>query len=130
MNGKVLIFECSKLLTALEVHRALEPLGVEMQPVPRKHYNKPLEDILDPWSQVYDEDSGLEDYAGEPLGGQMMVLCRLGDQLDDVLAALRTAGVGAETVKAVLTETNAEWDPVRLYKELQREREEFRRLRK
>lgn len=130
MSGKVLIFEFSKLLTALEVHRAMEALGVEVQPVPRKHYNKSLEDILDPWSEVYDEDSELEDYAGESLGSQMMVLCHLGDKLDDVLAALRAAGVGAETVKAVLTETNAAWDPVRLYQELQREREEFRKLRK
>jgi len=130
MSGKVLIFEFNKLLTALEVHRAMEALEVEVQPVPRKHYNKSLEDILDPWSEIYDDDSELEDYTGQPLGGQMMVLCDLGDKLDDVLLGLRSAGVGAETVKAVLTETNAAWDPVQLYRELQREREEFRRMRK
>lgn len=130
MSAKILLFECNKLLTALEVHRAMEPLGVEVQPVPRKHYNKALEDILDPWSEIYDDNAETEDYTGEVLGGQMMVLCDLGEQLDEVLLSLRSAGIGAETVKAVLTETNREWDPVQLYKELQREREEFARMRK
>ena len=130
MSAKVLIFECSKLLTALELHRALEPMGVEVQPVPRKHYNKSLEDILDPWSEIYNDDSELEDYAGQPLGGQMAVLCDLGDKLDDVLLALRSAGFGSETLKAVLTPTNAEWEPVQLYKELRREQEEFLKSRK
>ena len=130
MSAKVLIFEFNKLLTALEVHRALETLEVEVQPVPRKHYNKTLEDILDPWSEIYDDDAELENYTGEPLGGQMAVLCDLGDKLDDVLLALRGAGVGGETLKAVLTPTNAEWEPVRLYKELRREQEEFLKSRK
>lgn len=130
MSAKVLIFECNKLLTALELHRALEPMGVEVQPVPRKHYNKSLEDILDPWSEIYDDDSELEDYTGQPLGGQMAVLCELEDKLDDVLLALRTAGLGSETLKAVLTPTNAAWEPVQLYKELQRERDEFRKMNK
>ena len=93
MSAKVLIFECNKLLTVLELHRALEPMGVEVQPVPRKHYNKSLEDILDPWSEIYDDDSELEDYTGQPLGGQMAVLCELEDKLDDVLLALRSAGL-------------------------------------
>ena len=36
MSAKLLIFEFNKLLTALEVHRAMEPMGVEVMPVPRK----------------------------------------------------------------------------------------------
>ena len=51
-------------------------------------------------------------------------------QEDDVLLALRTAGLGSETLKAVLTPTNAAWEPVQLYKELQRERDEFRKMNK
>lgn len=126
MSGKLLIFEFNKLLTALEVHRALEPMEVEVTPVPRKHYNKTLEDILDPWSEIYDDDAEPDDYTGDPLGGQMAVLCDVNDKLDDVLAALRNAGVGAECLKAVLTETNAGWTPVALYQELCRERDAFR----
>ena len=130
MNGKVLIFEFNTLLGALEVDRAMAPLDVAVTPVPRKHYNKPLEEIIDEWSEIYDEDAEPNDYTGAPLGGRMMVLCELGEKLDEVLAALRAAGIGAETIKAVLTETNAEWTPVELYAELQREREEFRKMRK
>ena len=126
MSGKVLIFEFNKLLTALEVHRALEPMEVEVAPVPRKHYNKTLEDILDPWSEIYDDDAEPDDYTGDPLGGQMAVLCDVNDKLDEVLSALRNAGVGADCLKAVLTETNAGWTPVELYQELCRERDAFR----
>ena len=128
MNGKVLIFEFNTLLGALEVDRAMAPLDVAVVPVPRKHYNKPLEDVIDEWSEIYDEDAEPNDYTGEPLGGRMVVLCELEDKLDEVLAALREAGIGAETLKAVLTETNAGWNAVELYAELQREREEFRKM--
>ena len=126
MSGKLLIFEFNKLLTALEVHRALEAMDVEVMPVPRKHYNKTLEDILDPWSEIYDDDAEPDDYTGGPLGGQMAVLCELNDKLDDVLAALRNAGVGADCLKAILTDTNESWTPVALYQELCRERDSFR----
>ena len=128
MNGKVLIFEFNTLLGALEVDRAMAPLDVAVVPVPRKHYNKPLEEVIDEWSEIYDEDAEPDDYTGGPLGGRMVVLCELEDKLDDVLAALREAGIGAETLKAVLTETNAAWNAVELYAELQREREEFRKM--
>ena len=126
MSGRLLIFEFNKLLTALEVHRALEPMGVEVMPVPRKHYNKTLENILDPWSEIYDEDAEPDDYTGAPLGGQMAVLCEVNDKLDEVLAALRGAGVGADCLKAVLTDTNEGWTPLELYQELCRERDAFR----
>ena len=88
MSAKLLIFEFNKLLTALEVHRALEPMEVEVAPVPRKHYNKTLEDILDPWSEIYDDEAEPDDYTGDPLGGQMAVLCDVNDKLDEVLSAL------------------------------------------
>jgi len=124
MSGKMLMFEINSLMLALSVDRAVAPLDVEIVPVARKHYNKPLEDLLDPWSEVYDEDAENEDYTGAPLGGAMLVLCELEDKLDEVLAALRGAGVGMDCLKAVLTQHNREWDAVKLYNELRRERQE------
>lgn len=121
MNGKILIFEFNQLLAALEVDRAMAALDVAVVPVPRKHYNKPLEDLVDEWSDVYDEDAEPNDYTGAPLSGQMIVLCGLDDQLDAVLKALRGAGVGTDCLKAVLTEHNSTWDAVKLYGELARE---------
>lgn len=59
----------------------------------------------------------------------MMVLCMPQSKLDAVLAALRNASV-PPIAKAMLTPTNAGWTPGQLLTELQREREEFRKMRK
>lgn len=126
MSGKLLIFEFNRLLDALEVDRKMALLDVAVVPVARKNYNKPLEDLADEWSDVYDEDADNEDYTGGPLGGQMIVLCDLEEeQLDEVLRGLRIAGVGRDCLKALMTDANREWDPVTLYKELQREHQSF-----
>ena len=125
MSGKLLMFEFNSLPAALTVDRAVAPFGVEVVPVARKNYNKPLEDLIDEWSEVYDEDAEPNDYIGGPLGGRMMVLCELGDQIDDVLAALRAAGVGPDCLKAVLTPHNRAWDAAKLYAELRREHQAF-----
>lgn len=121
MSGKLLMFECNSLAMAIAVDRAMAELNVEVVPVARKNYNKTLEDLADAWSEVYDENAELEPYTGSALGGQMMVLCELDDQIDQVLAALRNAGVGIDCLKAVLTKHNQSWDAVKLYGELQKE---------
>ena len=118
---KVLMFEFNSLIAGLTVDRAVAPFGAEVVPVARKNYNKPLEDLIDEWSEVYDEDAQLEDYTGGPLGGRMLVFCDMDGELNDVLAALREAGIGTDCLKAVLTEHNRAWDAVHLYGELHRE---------
>ena len=45
--------------------------------------------------------------AGLPVGGKMMVFCGLERELDDLLAALRGAGIVC--LKAVLTHANQHW---------------------
>ena len=118
---KILMFEFNSLIAGLTVDRAVAPFGAEVVPVARKNYNKTLEDLIDEWSDVYDEDAELEDYTGGPLGGRMLVFCEMDEELGDVLAALREAGIGPDCLKAVLTEHNREWNAVQLYGELRRE---------
>jgi len=118
---KILMFEFNSLIAGLTVDRAVAPFGAEVVPVARKNYNKTLEDLIDEWSDVYDEDAELEDYTGAPLGGRMLVFCEMDEELGDVLAALREAGIGPDCLKAVLTEHNREWNAVQLYGELRRE---------
>ena len=121
MSGKLLMFECNSLAMAIAVDRAMAGLDVEVVPVARKNYNKPLEDLADAWSEVYNENADLEPYTGGALGGQMMILCELDDKIEQVLTALRSAGVGIDCLKAVLTKHNKSWDAVKLYGELQKE---------
>ena len=46
-----------------------------------------------------------------------------GRQLDAFLRGIRQKAGGTVALKAILTETNMEWDSVQLYQELQRERQ-------
>lgn len=62
--------------------------------------------------------------ADGPLG-EMLVFCHVTErQLEGFLSGLRTARVGQNALKAVLTETNARWTGARLYGELRKERAE------
>lgn len=119
MSGKLLLFGFDSLLHVLALEAAVAPFGAEIVPVARMDYNKTLEVL----SGLDAEPGPVMPYSGGSLGGQMMVLCGLEDQLDALLPALRKAGAGQDCLKAVLTPTNRKWNALMLYGELQRERQ-------
>lgn len=119
MSGKILLFGFESLLNILAVEAAVEPFGVELVPVGRTDYQKPLAVL----AGLDTAPAPVPPYAGGPLGGRMMVLCGLDDRLDELLPVLNQAGAGPECLKAVLTASNRAWSPVALYGELQRERQ-------
>ena len=117
MSGKLLLFGFESLLNVLALEAAMCPLGVELVPVARKDYNKPLAVLAG-----LDAAPGpMADYAGGTLGGRMIVLCGLEKQLDTLLPALSQAGAGPDCLKAVLTPSNRNWSVLKLYSELLRE---------
>ena len=60
---------------------------------------------------------------GGALPGPMLVFAHFRDrQLDMFLSELRTARLGRDALKAVLTPTNAQWSAAALYAELVREK--------
>ena len=99
MSRKLLLFGFEELPTILAAAAAAGPFGAEVVPVARQDYNKPL----------------------AVLGGRMVVLCGLEDQVDCLLPALSQAGIGRDCLKAVLTPHNRTWTAVKLYQELLRE---------
>ena len=116
MAGKILLFGFEDLPAILAVSAAAEPLGVEVVPVARGDYGRPIAAL-----------AGLEGgpgvpYAGGPLGGRMMVLCGLEGRVEALLPALAQAGAGPDCLKAVLTPHNRGWNALRLFEELDRER--------
>lgn len=121
MNRKLLLFGFDELPTVLAVAAAAGPFGAEAVPVARKDYNCRLEAL------ARGETSGAQPYAGGALGGRMIVLCGLEDQMDGLLPALRSAGAGPDCLKAVLTAHNRNWTPAVLFHELRREQDAIRK---
>ena len=119
MSGKILLFGFESLLNILAVEAAVEPFGVELVPVGRTDYQKPLAVL----AGLDTAPVPVPPYGGGTLGGRMMVLCGLDDRLDELLPVLNQAGAGPECLKAVLTAHNRAWNPLTLYGELQRERQ-------
>ena len=119
MRGTILLFGFESLLHILALESAVKPFDTELVPVGRTDYGKPLAVL----AGLDAAPAPLPPYTGMPLGGRMMVLCGLEDRLDDLLPVLRQAGAGPECLKAVLTAHNRSWSPVKLYEELQRERQ-------
>ena len=117
MSRKLLLFGFEELPTILAAAAAAGPFGAEVVPVARQDYNKPLAVLAG-----LDDDPGtVLPFNGGPLGGRMVVLCGLEDQVDCLLPALSQAGIGRDCLKAVLTPHNRTWTAVKLYQELLRE---------
>ena len=124
MSRKLLLFGFEELPTILAAaaaagsrHKSKNSTEAEVVPVARQDYNKPLAVLAG-----LDDDPGtVLPFNGGPLGGRMVVLCGLEDQVDCLLPALSQAGIGRDCLKAVLTPHNRTWTAVKLYQELLRE---------
>ena len=119
---KLLLFGFDDLPAVLAVAAAVTPMGIEAVPVSRREYDRPLEVLAGLVS-----GGGASASAPGPLGGRMIFLCGLEDQLDTVLPAMAKAGAGPDCLKAVLTRHNRGWNGVLLYAELQKERQAFQK---
>ncbi len=124
MNKTVLLYNFSTERIRL-VRRALAPLGCTVKGVSKKEYAQPI--------------GALAGVPATPLGRvaqggdfdeEMLVMSGFtGDGIDIVIGALRAGGVGSVPLKAVVTETNAEWDAASLYREIRAEHELMRGMR-
>lgn len=117
MNGKVLLFQVPEGEILAKIRLVAQRQNVQIRVVGLGEYHRTIGQLamLPPAPGIC---------GGTVLTEPMMVLCMQPQQLDHVLAALRSAGV-PPICKAVLTPTNAAWTPEQLLTELQRERAEF-----
>ena len=125
MSGTILLFGFEDLPSIAAVGGVAERFGVQMRPVMRAEYSKTL-GVL---AGVVKEKTAPAPYPGTTLGGRMLVFCGLEDKLDDLLTALRQAGIGPDCLKAVLTAHNKGWNAVQLFGELHSEHQAMSRKR-
>lgn len=115
--GTILLYGFDDLFAVLAVQAAAGPFLAEVKTVGKENYQKPIGVLAG-----VKKDNGIPGAFAGAIGGRMMVLCNLDDQVETLLPALRQAGIGPECYKAVLTKYNQEWDGLHLFSELEQER--------
>lgn len=123
--GTILLYGFEELNDILAVKAAAGPFQAEVKPVWHDGWRTPIGALVGRKTRPAREGV----FSGK-LGGQMMVFCDMDSQMDDLLPALRQAGIGPECYKAVLTSWNQEWDGIALFAELQKERRVIEERRK
>ena len=120
MRETVLVYNFKDAERLMKIRQALMPLGFRLKAVAKEDYLKPvgflagLKDI---------EDNGMV-YEGEEFEDEMLLMAGFTSaRIDTLILALRKKGAGRINYKAVLTETNKNWDSVSLFKEIKREHE-------
>lgn len=113
----ILLYGFDDLPSVLAVQAAVGPFLAEVKAVWKEDYQKPIGVLAG-----LKKDTGIPGSFAGSLGGRMMIFCGLDDQVDELLSALRQAGIGPDCYKAVLTKHNQEWDGLHLFSELEQER--------
>ena len=113
--GTVLMYNCSGEQFS-KLKQIFAMLRLRMRVVEPDRYHVPLEGLA--------KGKGEPGETAESLPEPMLVFCYLPQALlHQVLEVIRVANLPPIPLKAVLTETNREWDTRQLYAELCRERE-------
>ncbi len=148
MKETVLLFNITSRESRLKIGKALLPMNITVKAVTSEDYsqsigylagmkdmerrNKDIENNKDLENNEA-EPTSLESKTTEPtaseanisyndLAGEMIVMAGLsGARMEQVLQALRKAGVLKSCLKAVLTDTNRFWNAFKLYEELKSE---------
>lgn len=122
MKETVLLFHIEDAGRRSAMQRALLPLKLRVKVIPPEHYCQPVGYLAGAPDITPVEPTGDTREFSE----EMMVLAGLSSgRVDQVLTALRRAGVGRINYKAVLTSENQHWDCRQLYEELEKEHRAF-----
>ncbi len=115
-SGTILMYNCSGPEFS-KLRQIFAMLRLRMRPVGPDRYHVPLIELAE---GKEDASATAEEAISEP----MLVFCGLGEALlHQVLEVIRVAKLPPIALKAVMTDTNREWNTKQLYEELSKERE-------
>lgn len=124
MKQTVLLFNFEDSPRTNKIIFNLISLGIKVKRIAKEDYMQPMGYLVglkevDPVSTVYD---------GKELEGEMLFMAGMNSpQIDKVLIAFRNAGIAKIPYKAILTQTNKDWNVLALFAELQEEHETIER---
>ena len=120
----VLLYNISNPEKRTKIQFALYKLGIEAREVNAEEYSHPLGYLAG-----LEGFSPAEPYSGEGFGDEMLLLCGLrSGQLNQLLDLLRQSRATV-SLKAVLTEHNAQWSSEKLHHEISLEHAAMQGLR-
>ena len=99
--------------------------GFSVVTVPQEQYALPLEAVLDGGA---DRDADKTDVPAGVIGSRMLVFADFDRaELFEAIEAIRPYGLTEEDIKVSVTPTNRKWSGERLYREVRKEHDFFRR---
>lgn len=126
MKETVLLYNFTDQSRIMKIKQALLPLGFRLKAVDKADFLKPIGVLAG--VKGMEETDAEKAYDGPGFLDEMAVLAGLtSGQIDAFIKALRKAGVGRIDYKAVLTETNKNWNSIQLYEEIKEEHEKMNR---
>lgn len=120
MKKKVLLYNFTPE-RARAVRAALSQLDCGVVSVPCKDQSQAVGAVVGLAGYARKKSAPAENFSEEML----VMYGFFGEGIDVVIHLLKAAGVGAVPLKAVVTETNAAWDGVTLYREIKAEHEKM-----
>lgn len=127
--AKVLLFQCGN---EAEIRQALTPMRISVASVPAEHFYLTLGE-LEKGGAASAASSGQENLfgSGSPYPAEsLMVMCDVTEkQMNRLLMELRRREIRID-YKAVLTDTNRNWNVRQMYLEMARERAMYLQMKK
>ena len=116
-SGTVLMYNCSAPEFS-KLRQIFAMLRLRMRVVTPDKYHLTLLELSEGKGDAAEEGQAIEE--------SMLVFCNMSSALlNQVLEVIRVAKLPPIPLKAILTETNQEWNSLQLVEELRREREEL-----
>lgn len=116
----VLLYEINGKERENKLKSILIRLGIRIKTVKREEYLEKLGYL----AKIKGIEATRERYEGEPLGDEMMVLVGFTySRLNLLLFEIKKARLEKVNLKAVVTDSNKEWNSLQLFKEIKEEHE-------
>lgn len=124
MRETVLLINFQDAKQLREIKMILLSMKIKMKTVEKKDYLQKIGYL----AGLKDMEAVQEVYDGEELEKEVMIFANLREaQLDQILYRIRKNGVKKVDYKAILTDTNKDWNVPQLYEELAGEHEKMKK---
>ena len=124
MRETVLLINFQDAKQLREIKMILLSMKIKMKTVEKKDYLQKIGYL----AGLKDMEAVQEVYDGEELEKKMMIFANLREaQLEQILYRIRKNGVKKVDYKAILTDTNKDWNVPQLYEELAGEHEKMKK---